>query len=244
MCVCLCFRSSLSSGPDWTELNRTSEMDGMLSSHLSILRLTDWLTTGRPIPALPAPNNPQADQCAGAGSARHHLPTPHLLISPSLYPSPRWRDLFLIFPSYHIPSHSIWICFIFLCFLKNTHVVKKPGRGEKERREGRILSFRFISFHSYLWLLLRLDWGYCYLFFPSIICVSLCVCLQYYNHLFSFPLIYFLLQRLGRAHRGPFVVVVGTIVTSSEISNEIAGAYLWGGLHIAFFLPCFFSGHY
>lgn len=29
-------------------------------------------------------------------------------------------------------------------------------------------------------------------------------------------------------------MVVGTIVTSSEISNEIAGAYLWGGLHIAF----------
>lgn len=103
ICVCLCFRSSLLTGPDWTELNRTSEMDGMRASHLSIFRLT---ATDRPIPALPAPNNTQADQCAGAGSARHHLPT-HLPISPSLYPSPQMeRSLpYHFFPSYS--SHSI-----------------------------------------------------------------------------------------------------------------------------------------
>lgn len=105
ICVCLCFRSSLMSGPDWTELNRNSEMDGMRASHLSILRLTDDRPTDRYLhyllPTIPKQISVQVQVVLDTT----YLPTYSSL---HLYTHPlRWRDPFLIFSSHHIPSHSI-----------------------------------------------------------------------------------------------------------------------------------------
>lgn len=43
-----------------------------------------------------------------------------------------------------------------------------------------------------------------------------------------------------------YYVVVGTIVSASPMKSRglIYGDWEWGWLHIAFFLPCFFSGYY